>query len=120
MTEARLTAACIQLAELAAKQGCILRWHRLNAGLARSVNGKGIIKLAEAGTPDWLFFFRSTTTAPWPMVPIYIEFKAPGKKPSKVQTEWHATAKKQGFRIEVVCSVEHFLAICQAFGFRGE
>lgn len=49
------------------------------------------------GWPDRMYLYRGNI--------LFIEFKAPGEKPTKLQLYMHDVLRKQGFRVEVVDSV---------------
>lgn len=42
---------------------------------------------------------------------VFVEFKAPGKKPSKIQQHRHAELRALGFQVEVIDSVADFEAL---------
>ena len=66
-------------------KGCFV--HKMQTGIGGT-----------AGMPDRLFHYRGTT--------LYIEFKAPGKKPSPIQTVRIAELQKHGMVVHVVDSVQ--------------
>jgi len=43
---------------------------------------------------------------------VFIEFKAPGKKPTPLQAAWHARLRALGFEVHVIDNVSDFEAIC--------
>ena len=43
---------------------------------------------------------------------IFIEFKAPGKKPTPLQLAWHDRLRKLGFPVHVIDNVPDFETIC--------
>jgi transposase len=42
----------------------------------------------------------------------FIEFKAPGKKPTPLQAAWHSRLRALGFEVHVIDNVSDFEAIC--------
>lgn len=50
------------------------------------------------GWPDYLFLFGGKV--------LFIEFKAPGEKPTALQVEMHGILRAEGFQVEVVDNVE--------------
>lgn len=42
----------------------------------------------------------------------FIEFKAPGKKPTPLQAAWHAKLRALGFTVHVIDNVSDFERIC--------
>lgn len=56
---------------------------------------------AGSGTKGWP---DRTFTKPGRLV--FIEFKAPGKKPTKLQAHTHEKLKKQGYEVYVIDSIE--------------
>lgn len=84
------------------RRGWVLR---LNAG--KILIGKGtpherIISGVEAGTPDLLVLLDGGRT-------VWVELKAPGKKPTALQAGWHARARKLGHQVAVCYSVTEVL-----------
>ncbi len=61
---------------------------RLQSGLVRGYTGNTFMRLAKKGTPDWVFVRARET--------LFVEMKAPGKKPSKDQIAWLAWAGVEG------------------------
>ncbi|PHS06387.1 MAG: nuclease [Blastopirellula sp.] len=55
------------------------------------------------GVPDRLFFKASQI--------IIIEFKATGRKPSKLQAHIHKKLEKEGFEVHVIDSIEDGIAL---------
>jgi len=53
---------------------------------------------ANRGVPDRIFIRRG--------VALFIEFKAPGKKPTKFQKFTHEKLKAQGFTVHVIDSID--------------
>ena len=43
---------------------------------------------------------------------VFIEFKAPGKKPTPLQAAWHAKLRGLGFEVHVIDNVSDFERIC--------
>ena len=43
---------------------------------------------------------------------VFIEFKAPGKKPTPLQAAWHEKLRALGFEVHVIDNVSDFEAIC--------
>ena len=43
---------------------------------------------------------------------VFIEFKAPGKKPTPLQAAWHDKLRALGFEVHVIDNVSDFEAIC--------
>lgn len=43
---------------------------------------------------------------------LFIEFKAPGKKPTPLQAAWHAKLRALGFTVHVIDNVSDFERIC--------
>lgn len=43
---------------------------------------------------------------------MFIEFKAPGKKPTPLQMAWHAKLRDLGFEVHVIDNVSDFERIC--------
>ena len=43
---------------------------------------------------------------------VFIEFKAPGKKPTPLQAAWHAKLRALGFEVHVIDNVLAFERIC--------
>jgi hypothetical protein len=56
------------------------------------------------GVPDRLMLSPGRAT--------FIEFKAPGKKPTPLQAAWHARLRALGFEVHVIDNVSDFEAIC--------
>jgi len=44
---------------------------------------------------------------------VFIEFKAPGKKPGPLQRHWHEVLRGLGFQVEVMDNAQAFRAIIQ-------
>ena len=53
---------------------------------------------ANRGVPDRIFFRRGRV--------LLIEFKAPGKRPTKLQAHIHQTLRREGFEVHVIDSIE--------------
>ena len=67
--------------------------------------------IGRAGAPDRLVMLPerlddSTWTTKWLDTTIWVELKAPGKKPEPHQVREHARMRKAGMRVEVVDSYE--------------
>ena len=62
---------------------------------------------ASAGWPDYLFILPNGRS-------LWIEFKAPGKKPTKLQKHRMAILAAQGHRCAVVDNPEHGIAVIEA------
>lgn len=43
---------------------------------------------------------------------VFIEFKAPGKKPTPLQVAWHTKLRALGFEVYVIDNVSEFERIC--------
>jgi len=43
---------------------------------------------------------------------VFIEFKAPGKKPTPLQAAWHSRLRALGFEVHVIDNVSDFKSIC--------
>ena len=43
---------------------------------------------------------------------VFIEFKAPGKKPTPLQAAWHSRLRALGFEVHVIDNVLDFESIC--------
>jgi len=43
---------------------------------------------------------------------VFIEFKAPGKKPTPLQAAWHSRLRGLGFEVHVIDTVSDFERIC--------
>jgi len=43
---------------------------------------------------------------------VFIEFKAPGRKPTPLQAAWHAKLRALGFEVHVIDNVSAFERIC--------
>jgi hypothetical protein len=43
---------------------------------------------------------------------MFVEFKAPGKKPTPLQTAWHDKLRGLGFAVHVIDNVSDFERIC--------
>jgi len=43
---------------------------------------------------------------------MFIEFKAPGKKPTPLQNAWHEKLRALGFTVHVIDNVSDFERIC--------
>jgi hypothetical protein len=56
------------------------------------------------GVPDRLMLSPGRVT--------FIEFKAPGKKPTPLQAAWHAKLRGLGFEVHVIDNVSDFERIC--------
>jgi len=56
------------------------------------------------GVPDRLMLSPGRVT--------FIEFKAPGKKPTPLQAAWHAKLRGLGFEVHVIDNVSDFESIC--------
>lgn len=56
------------------------------------------------GVPDRLMLSPGRVT--------FIEFKAPGKKPTPLQAAWHAKLRALGFTVHVIDNVSDFERIC--------
>lgn len=61
--------------------------------------------IGKAGAPDRLMWFPAKTKGMWPRA-AFVELKAPGKKPTKVQTEEHKKFTDDGWTVLVVDSIE--------------
>lgn len=64
---------------------------RLQSGAVRALTGNTFMRLSEAGTPDWVGLRE--------MAGLLVEFKRPGKKPSKVQAGFHADCERRGIPV---------------------
>lgn len=54
-----------------------------------------------AGMPDRLLL------RPW-RKDVFVEFKRPGEKPTKIQAYWHDTLRKMGKQVEVTTTLYGF------------
>lgn len=61
---------------------------RLNSGKARGLSGGGIIHLCPTGTPDRFCIYRG--------LPVFIEVKKPGEKPTDEQLDVHRRILEAG------------------------
>lgn len=82
------------------------RWrpHRAHVGkfvpyAERDAEKPRVLSIGEEGDPDWLFVHPKHG-------PLYIELKAWGKKPSKLQKIRLEALRKEGFRAEWFDSLE--------------
>lgn len=66
-------------------EGAVVRYAEKRGLLSLKLNG-----IHDRGKPDRLFFYRNRC--------LVVEFKAPKKKPTKLQWEWIAKFKALGFR----------------------
>jgi hypothetical protein len=66
--------------------------------------GKGF---GEVGMPDYLFI-RYDRYGVYPDNILWIEFKAPGKVPTRAQLAWHKAEQARGGVIKVVDSIDQF------------
>lgn len=78
---------------------------RLNAGVARSLDGKRIIKLAKKGTTDLVVAAFEGKT-------VWFEVKRHGEKPSAEQRKYHARLRTMDHTVAIVESVEQALVAC--------
>jgi len=85
------------------KAGCVVT--RLNAGVARSFDGRRIIRLAKKGTTDLVVATFEGKT-------VWLEVKRPGEKPSADQRKYHARLRAMGHTVAVAESVDEALAAC--------
>lgn len=88
------------------------RWRALKMEpISRREYGKGT---GEIGMPDYLFlrYLEPGDEKPqkrvWSEV-LWVEFKAPGKRPSLKQIEWHAYEAMRGALVHVVDDVDKFI-----------
>lgn len=77
---------------------------KIEDAVRRFARAKGVLCLkwvspGVVGVPDRLLFFPGGTVA-------CIEFKAPGKKPTALQTHWHHKLRGQGIAVEVIDNIE--------------
>lgn len=49
------------------------------------------------GWPDYILLFKGQV--------LFIEFKAPGEKPTKLQLDTHKALRANGFRVEIVDNI---------------
>ena len=74
---------------------------RLNSGKARGLNG-GMMHLCPPGTPDRFCIYRG--------LPVFIEVKKPGEKPSAEQIAAHELIRTKGGFVIVACDVTDVIA----------
>ncbi len=58
----------------------------------------------KSGMPDFLFLHYQRSQILW------VEFKAPSRKPSKKQAEWIEAERRKGASVLVVDDIDHFVA----------
>ena len=81
---------------------------RVEASLKRAAESRGGLSvklLGQIGLPDRLILL------PGPKI-LFVETKAPGKRPRKIQRWWHDKLRKLGFRVEVIDTPEQARAVC--------
>lgn len=61
--------------------------------------------IGKSGAPDRLLWFPAKTKGMWPRA-AFVELKAPGKKPTKVQEIEHTALREDGWTVLVVDSIE--------------
>jgi hypothetical protein len=84
------------------------RCMRLQSGVFASETR--ILRIGEKGLPDWLFLrAHPAAAAGWATV-IFVECKAPGKKPRPEQAAWIAEATKAGLLATWTDDVKLFAA----------
>lgn len=77
---------------------------RINSGLARGLNHRGFIHLAQKGTPDLLV----------PQPYLWVEMKLPGRKLKPEQLAWREWAKTNGVTYVVCDTPEDLVAtVCR-------
>lgn len=69
--------------------------------------------IGERGQPDWLAL-RVESPGTAVVSAIFIEFKAPGRKPTRKQIEWHEQAQRDGFEVWVIDSLEWLIDLLEA------
>lgn len=76
----------------------VCEFARRNKILAFKLNGQGNV-----GKPDRMFLHKGSV--------VFIEFKAPGKKPTELQAKWLKNLDAQGFPAYWVDSPEKGIAL---------
>lgn len=106
ITHAQVERACIQL--LRAEHWRVFQTH---TDARQSMGEKGQVDLVAVrgfNALGWMWLERGNPPLNLPGVSatvLFIEVKAPGEKPSKIQKAWHTAAELDGFEVLVVSEV---------------
>ena len=68
-----------------------------------------------AGAPDWILPAPSLDPNGDGVINLMLEFKRPGQRPTKAQTEYHALARAAGSQVEIVTSAEQAISIVKEY-----
>jgi hypothetical protein len=91
---------------------------RLNSGLFNTKDGKRTYQIGEKGQADWLALKAVPILSgvlPLANV-IFLELKAPGKKPRADQQKWLEAKRRDGFHATWTDSLDRFIQWYQAGG----